>query len=748
MWGTPYSFGDESRGLPLSEDISYRQHIKLEYGMASGVMLSLANPLPDSGNIDVVIKSSDHVIGHGRGAFVDVVITGDIFIPFQDVRQAGNSVADITITTRETSQRAYLRYQIDSTKYRDGKLTRIFHNPATEKDIQGNVAFTIKYRPTAIEVTPIPWLILISGIVVAAAMQFLWFFRKTRSDSFVLRWTRADALSVLFVAGVVGLVYGIFWLSTFNQILLAGDMTKDILYLESAKQAIMSFQVPYWHHLTCGGQPLLGNIESNTQNLIMIPLTLLFSAITAMKLGLWIEVMIGGVGFYVLARVLSLSWKGALLPAIYLSFHSFISNRIVLGHTMFIAGFTWMPWVLIGLLLSLRNWRWGIFSSLALSAMLGAGDTHVLLYTLMFCALWAIILSWHQRRFLPLISFISIVGLFSLLSFYKIVPSFVDLQHFHSNLPKMVSLLISEGYLDDVFLNGKNVVPGIKLLHGEIEGWDNIGLYTGIEIIILGVIGLYFAPVKNKYLLGIPLILFFAMGEGTMYELLIRKIPLLGSILHIPSRMLLMSVISIALLAGFFIDALFKKGKPVLNAIAIVLISTTIYTMASYTVTKLKSIETIALTATDSIQHSIFAPREGLLAPHVCPDFNAPPAFISRYSGNVPLEVRDDMGQILNVDVKPNTIIIHNPPLGIFTVYSSASTIAQIHNGELQTQAGASKDGSMAIKATDLTRDVVITYKDPTAYGAFIISASALIFSVLLLITRRSTPTVKEGRST
>jgi len=111
--------------------------------------------------------------------------------------------------------------------------------------------------------------------------------------------------------------------------------------------------------------------------------------------------VIAGVGFYIVARLLGQRPVGALLPGLLIPLGSFISNRILLGHTMFIGGVAFAPWAIIGFLLARRDPRWGVLTSIALTLMIGRGDTHVLLYVLILLGLWAVLWAYKNRTVKP-----------------------------------------------------------------------------------------------------------------------------------------------------------------------------------------------------------------------------------------------------------------------------------------------------------------------------------------------------------
>ena len=100
------------------------------------------------------------------------------------------------------------------------------------------------------------------------------------------------------------------------------DFIKDTIYLQTTTESLQQGQLPYWQHVTCGGQPILGNPETN-----VISLGTLVSLITGptigLKLMIIIEIAIMAAGFYFLGRVIGLSPIGAIMPALILPLSGF-----------------------------------------------------------------------------------------------------------------------------------------------------------------------------------------------------------------------------------------------------------------------------------------------------------------------------------------------------------------------------------------------------------------------------------------
>jgi len=332
---------------------------------------------------------------------------------------------------------------------------------------------------------------------------------------------------------------------------------------------------------------------------------------------------------------------------------------------------------------------------------------------------------------------VGVVTLFLIMSSVKLLPTMEAPQHFHTSLPKMVVPLISEGLFDDVLLRRDTGIEGIKTLHGELEGWDNVGLYTGLGLIVAGCAGFLYAPRNMKWLLGIPLLLFILLGEGTVYELVLRKIPLIGSFLRLPSRSLIVAIWILSIYVGFFMDKLFVSKKIFLRILSILCAIYLIFDISTYTYTKLHQIATISYPEAKEQGHPLTAPLTNSVAPSACQDFNAPPSFVKKFQSIGPLRVTHEAKGDIQAFMSPNEIRIVTPPAGILTVYSTVSPLASVENGTIMTQANAVKDGSIVISVTEPGKDVVVRYISRTFYGALVISMAGWLAAISILFSLR-----------
>jgi hypothetical protein len=738
-WGEYHNYSKNQTPLPLSHKIGYRQIIQAEDRQISGVLLSLESPTPTTGEINVEIITAKKILGRGTAKFSSATSRGDLFVPIPPTKVDVGSSVELKITTVNTNEKTFLRYEIDSYKYKKGKLTRLFPLLGTEKEIKGTISFRIQYQQRAIASVNLH-IIPLTIITLLLAVLQLFFWRNnttTQKQPYIENWNKQDRHFLLIILIVVGGVFGSFWVASHNKVLEAGDTSKDILYIESARLALLNFRIPYWHHFTCGGQPLLGNIESNTES-IAIPISLVFGSQSALRIALWLEVLFMGVGFYILGRLLGLNSLGSLYAGLLLPLSSFVSNRIFLGHTMFIGGMALAPWVLIGFWMGQKTLRMGIISSLTLSAMLGLGDTHILFYTLILLFVWSIIWSIQNRSLRPVLLLSLIISLFILLSFGKLLPSLEAPQHFRgTDLPKLVVPLISRGMLSNVFFGRSYPVAFIQPLHGAMEGWDNIGMYTGFLVVAIGIIGLIVCPRKIRWLLITPLAIFLIIGEGSFYESYLRNIPLVGSILRLPSRLFIVAIWMIVISGGFMISKLFNNKNRAIKIIAITLVFIAVLDLGIYSWNKIFSIERIPMQKVIEQQKPIYMATQGQVSPGMCSDFNSPPLFTQKIFGSVNISAIDSKGNKISTSLSPNEIRVTAPHTDIITVFTADSPLAQIENGIVLPEVGT-KEGTITIAVTNQDKDVVVKYQNKTAHGAILISFCAWAGSLFFLFKRKS----------
>jgi hypothetical protein len=390
-------------------------------------------------------------------------------------------------------------------------------------------------------------LIFLFGVILISYIPEQWWFA---GHSFTeSRWFAA-AILLLFVTPFA---LGGFWFSSGAWGI--SDWDYYFSYHESLRRMILSYQtIPVWNPYICGGTATVGDPEFPVFAPTFL-LELAFGVPVGLRLAIYFATATGAVGMLFLAKRLRLSLHAALLAAIGVAFSSVNLLEIVEGHPNIFAAM-WLPWVF---------WSWlgayqqqnrknvrrsclvlGVF----LALMFFQGGIYLLMYTSL--ALVALIFvaprRWHALK-------ISLSGALWSLGFaaLKLIPvlwwlsQFPDKAYASSTytLPWLHIILLGR-YLH----GGENIIPA------QGGGWHEYGSYVGPVILALAVVGLAAAwrrRVVRVLALGVIATILLS-SAGPLLK------PVFDQVAFLPrsniSRIVLLSVIGLSLLAGFGLDSL------------------------------------------------------------------------------------------------------------------------------------------------------------------------------------------------
>lgn len=256
-----------------------KQSFQPSYHTVDNLLLQLnqQNYKNHKGSLQITFSQNSHKVTTTT-PINQISSTGNILIPIPPLTLNAQQSAEFAIALVDTQKPINLRFQRDSKKLINERLHIL--EGSTIKKRSGHLAFRPQYLATARELTGLPlfiWLTLLSGITVAIAI--LWYLQKnTHPIKLTLpHLSRTDLITASIVTIYSGLFIWLHLLPTTN-LPTNADMTKNTLYLQTTAQTIRNSSVPYWHHTTCGGQPLLGNPETSVLSL-GTPLALLFGSV-------------------------------------------------------------------------------------------------------------------------------------------------------------------------------------------------------------------------------------------------------------------------------------------------------------------------------------------------------------------------------------------------------------------------------------------------------------------------------------
>lgn len=666
-WGKRHTAHTNQPSLALSSGHTIGQTFRFEENVLDLVVLwvDTTHPLPRDGGVQLTVRGDSGNI-ETLVDFADIPPSGTAVFRLTPVLRAdAGSLGAIQVQLTHPRQQIGLRYQIDSSKYRDGDLV---HEQAKKK---GDLAFQIRYRRPALGGRALHGLYAL-GILVAGAVVSLVLRHKQGMEG-ENQVSRRDAGRALALGAAATLFYATFlvrpgfWVGP-------SDFSKDAAYLASASAALRTGAWPTWSHLTCGGMALLGNPEGNT-----LSLGTLFAAVLpadqALLLLLAVEGGLSATGTYLLARALGLRTAGSIAAALVASLSAGYAYRIVEGLTPVGGAVAFLPWVFFGLTRALqtRAGAWVVVSGTALAAMFLRGDVHVVVGVAMTVALWLILASARHRSVRPLGILFGIVAVAFLWSSIKILPYLEQSSLIQRDLPPYVVPLTKFGLLDDALLrihdrDGVDVRP----LHDRrAEQWGNFGGYVGALALVLAGVGMFTRHPARVPLVGAAA-LAFVVSEGALFEEVLRHQPILGSLLRMPTRVFSVFALFLGILAGIGLDRIMRDTKAplrhwILSSFLLFLAADLGYATGRVLgantdwsrtpATLFPSGPMLAPHANVSPEHERHATkllRTGFLLPKICGDQNNPPAFIRQLKEPAPLAT-------VPSEIRPNRILLSAP---------------------------------------------------------------------------------------
>jgi hypothetical protein len=376
------------------------------------------------------------------------------------------------------------------------------------------------------------------------------------------------------VALVVLLVFTLVFLNTILQNFnYWGGHDWDMLegYSAVPRETLLGFhQIPLWNPFVSGGQPLLADPQSSWLS-PLFPVVLVFGVITGYKIQIVLWYVIGLSGMYFLGRHLKLNTYACYLASFAFILTSFYSLHVSIGQQYMVFSMSFAPWCFLFYLKSLEDWRYAALSALMLVFMLFEGGVYTLAYFLAFLALYAIFNSVQRllsgkNAVKPVLALILIVVLFSALGAVKALPMF----ELSGKYPRLTDVYdpdgsVYRGYTFQLLqyaLLGSTQTKFAPEVNSSI--WDNHGAYVGPIVLLLALAAMVFHfkrlwPFVFIAVLGFLIVYGVGKSEMALWTL-IHQLPLYSS-LRYPSRFILISLFSIAILAGYAASSIEGKRK-------------------------------------------------------------------------------------------------------------------------------------------------------------------------------------------
>lgn len=325
-------------------------------------------------------------------------------------------------------------------------------------------------------------------------------------------------------------------------------------------------QVPLWNPYVCGGIPMLGNPQSRWLTPFFL-LHLLSGPELALQLEIIAHLGIGWVGALLLGRVVGLSWLASVAPATVFTGCSYLYLHLAEGHVTWLV-YAYMP----GIMAAAASNR-PVLAGVGLALAIGEGGVYPVPHTVLALAVLALHRGIAERSVRPFTN----LGVTVLMAACVGAPKLLLMQPLLAQFPRIiqpteaVSLeLVARALLDP------NQGLGTSVPGGHPYGFQEYGAYVGAIPLVLAVWGMFAAGRRTipwVLLLGVGLALSLGGTLGGPYSpwALLHQLPILAS-LRIPSRLLLLTVLAVGMLAGFGIDRLMARRAGWRMAMAVVLL--------------------------------------------------------------------------------------------------------------------------------------------------------------------------------
>ena len=154
----------------------------------------------------------------------------------------------------------------------------------------------------------------------------------------------------------------------------ANDWDQHFFYYEAARKSIVDYgQMPLWNPWYCGGNALMAHPESVALYPLFL-LNLLFGTVIGLKLQIFLHLIIGMFGMWLVSRYFKLAKYSCYVPALVFMLSSWFASRMFVGHTLYLT-FTLLPFVFLFYLKSLRKTKFVVIAALFLMLMVFGGGT-------------------------------------------------------------------------------------------------------------------------------------------------------------------------------------------------------------------------------------------------------------------------------------------------------------------------------------------------------------------------------------
>lgn len=547
------------------------------------------------------------------------------------------------------------------------------------------------------------------------------------------------------------------------------DWDQHFFYNAVPRKTILTeHQIPLWNPYYCGGNVLLAHPESTWLSPFFV-FILLFGTVAGLKIQIFVHMLLGMFGMFLLSKQLKLKPISCYLPPFIFMLSSWFMMHILVGHTLYLT-MAYLPFIFLFYLKSIKKTVYLILSALFLAIMFFGGGTYPFVFSILFLVIFSIFNAAKNKNIKPIKSIILIIIITLLLGAVKFIPTyfFVKENSYELNDKQPVSI---KTFLDGLLSRDQDIkesktfysefiYPHREYDLGELReiklkiktkwSWHEYSGHIGIIAFILFIISLFLLIKKESTLIAataVFIILYF--GHNLILYSILNMLPVFNS-LHGSSRFITMIVFCIALLAGkalsFFEGKKFRYKNYVLTAIVLLIALDLIMIIFPYpNIMFMKNPDSLTLSNNFyhnfledrySDQYSNFLENKGSINCYerihlpfaVSPKYYLNKTLYEKYRGEAYLLKNKGIAKLesfspnkikVRVDVKQNDILIINQ--NYFKGWKAKGKEVIDYNG------------LVAAKVNPNDKEIIFKYIPTSFIIGLIISIMALFFCLFLL---------------
>lgn len=376
-------------------------------------------------------------------------------------------------------------------------------------------------------------------------------------------------------------------------------------------------QIPLWNPYYCGGTVMLANPQSSFLSPLYV-FVLLFGPVVGLKIEIFVHLILGMFGMYMLSRYLGMDKICSYLPSFVYMLGSMYSVMITSGMTIFWA-IAYIPFVFLYYLKSLRKtepsdtsklarvlkkMKYILFSAFFLVLMVFEGGVIPFIYVVLFLLIYSLLPLIHSFFLLTYNSFkkvrrseihgiktmtegiipIGLKNLTLILTFTFLIGAikFVPMISWVSNHPRLItdysgfsleilyhSLLGRDQQFLPPSVERLNIEiswvgtqeTGLDFLKGMTYGWEENAMYVGWVPLVLFSIGAIISFKKHwKLILASFIFLWLSFGNRTPISLwnVLHSFPIFSS-LRVAQRFRMIFIFCLALISGLSLSKIKKS---------------------------------------------------------------------------------------------------------------------------------------------------------------------------------------------